>query len=198
HTLGAVLPDLASMARVRPDRERLPAAVRAGVRCHVVTDAAFHAHPAFRSGAAALRDELVGEGLAVGPARAVGHVGWELLLDGTLVGGPDDEALSAALGRAEVALDALDEPGRRRWRRLLAHRPLRLRYDDPWWIAERLVAILGDRPRLRVPPDRLPTVGRALERHAAAVAAAAAAVLADTSAAVRARPIGSPGRPSRG
>lgn len=149
--LGAVLPDLRGLHVA--DRT---GAVGEGIACHHRVDAAFHADAAFRAGSGALRRDLLDAGLATGPARAVGHAGWELLLDGTLVGSPADDGFRAALVHA-------GRPG--------PHG--RLRYDDPAWVAERLFALLDGRPRLRFARADLPTVAAVLGRHAPAVREAA-------------------------
>jgi hypothetical protein len=182
--LGAVLPDVASMVNVRVDRSRLGGRIGDGVRCHIEADAVFHDHSEFRTGSAALRRDLVEQGLDRGPARALGHAGWELLLDGTLVGSPAEAAYWRALDVGEQALDAIGEPGRRRWLGFLAYRRRRprLRYDDPPWVAERLHDLLARRPRLRFSREELPAVAEVLGAHAGPVAAVAPEVLATLSA----------------
>jgi hypothetical protein len=189
--LGAVLPDLATMARVRIDRASLPPAVADGVRCHVAADAAFHADRTFLAGVARLRTELSGAGLGRGPARAAGHVGWELLLDGTLVGSDVEAAFRRAVAAAceGVALDAVPHDGRGRWRTFLARwsaAPGRLRYDEPAWVADRVYSALADRPRLRMEAHDVPVLAAALDRRAADVVVAAPAVIAATTAAAAA------------
>ena len=87
--LGAVLPDLLPMAGIRLTRDDVPAAVAAGWRSHHHADAAFHESMAFREGVHALRTDLRTTALATGPRRAVAHVGWELLLDDTVMGDRD-------------------------------------------------------------------------------------------------------------
>jgi hypothetical protein len=179
YVLGAVLPDLASMARVRLDRSRLVGGVAEGVRCHLVADAAFHTVPEFVAGSGAIRGDLQALGFAAGPARAVGHVGWELLLDGTLLGSPARAAYAGALELGDRVGAALAEAHRPRWARLLAHRDRlpSLPYDDPRWVAERLVSILEPRPRLRVAVEQVPVVADHVER----IAASAPAVLSATA-----------------
>lgn len=186
YLLGAVLPDLASMARARIDRSRLPEPVARGVRCHVRSDAAFHVHPGFVQGAAAIRRDLAEGGVAAGPARAVGHVGWELLLDGRFVGSPVHGAHRRALEHGDQALAAVAEPDRPRWVGFLAQRDRAadLHYDEPQWVAERLLWILARRPRLGFPAEQLPIVSEVLERHAARVADVADDVLAATAQAM--------------
>lgn len=148
--LGSALPDLASMVGVRFDRTLLPTAVAEGVACHHAADEAFHAHPAFRSGSAALRADVRAIGLGTGPARAIGHAGWELLLDGTLLGGPVEAAYRCAFDVAEEVLPALAPAHRQRWEQLVVagRPPPPLRYDEPEWVAGRLWAMLSGRPRL--------------------------------------------------
>jgi hypothetical protein len=177
--LGAVLPDLASMVHVRIDRSLLGERVGDGMRCHIDADATFHDHPDFRAGSAALRRDLAGHGLDRGPVRAIGHAGWELLLDGTLVGSPAEAAYWRALDVGGLALGAVAEPDRGRWLGLLSDRRRRppLRYDDPRWVAERLHDLLARRPRLRFAREELPTVANVLGAHAAEVAAVGPRVL---------------------
>ncbi|HKX70170.1 MAG TPA: hypothetical protein VJM75_03030 [Acidimicrobiales bacterium] len=186
YVLGAVLPDIASMAGVRVDRSRLTGPLAAGVRLHLEADAVFHAHPEFLRGAAALRGDLAQRGVQRGPARAVGHAGWELLLDGTLLGSPAESGYWRALAVGEEALDGMSESDHPRWIRFLEHRDRRpaLRYDDPSWVAERLYSMLARRPRLRLPSEQVPAVAEVLERHVHRVAAVAADVLAGTAAGV--------------
>jgi hypothetical protein len=186
--LGAVLPDLASMVNVRIDRSRLGRRTADGVRCHVEADEAFHGHPDFRAGTAALRRDLVDHGLDRGPARAIGHAGWELLLDGTLVGSRAETAYWRALDRGRAVLDAIAEPDCGRWLGFLSHgdrgrRPA-LRYDDPGWVAERLHSLLARRPRLRFSRDAVPAVAEVLGAHAGPVSTVAPGLLAT----LRARP----------
>jgi hypothetical protein len=182
--LGAVLPDLASMVGVRVDRSRLGGPVGDGLRCHIDADATFHDHPEFRAGSAALRRDLAERGLDRGPVRAIGHAGWELLLDGTLVGSSAEAAYWRALDVGELALDAIPEPSHGRWLRFLSYRRRlgTLRYDDPPWVAERLHDLLARRPRLRFSREELPAVAQVLGAHAGAVAAVAPGVLSTITA----------------
>jgi hypothetical protein len=186
YVMGALLPDLASMAGVRFDRAALPAVVDEGVGCHLRTDAVFHVLPPFMAGSAAIRRDVREAGLSAGAARAVGHVGWELLLDGTLIGSSTHALYREALDRADGASAGISDPDRWAW--LLAHRDQLgwPRYDDPAWIAARLHRILDGRRLLRFDATHVPAVARVLEDHAAAVAAAAGEVLVATTDAVRA------------
>jgi hypothetical protein len=177
--LGAVLPDLASMVHVRIDRSLVGGPVGAGMRCHFDADAIFHDHPEFRAGSAALRRDLASHGIDRGPVRAIGHAGWELLLDGTLVGLPAEAAYWRALDVGELALDALAEADHSHWLGFLGYRRRRpqLRYDDPPWVAERLYDLLARRPRLRFSREEVPAVAKVLAAHAGEVAAVGPGVL---------------------
>ena len=180
---GAALPDLVSMAGVRLDRGGLDGRLSEGVRCHIEVDAAFHAHPEFRTGMAAIRSGLAGHDLGRGPARAIGHIGWELLLDGTLLGSATETAFWRALDVAPQHADVVVPGDRERWDRFLDRlsvtpRP-ELRYDDPEWVAERLYLMLSGRPHLSFPLASVPAVTWVLEDQLPAVVAVADTVLAD-------------------
>jgi hypothetical protein len=180
--LGVALPDLASMARVGLDRSELDGLLAKGVRCHITTDAVFHSDPAFRRGATAIRTELADRGLSRGAARAAGHVGWELLLDGTLVGSSTERTFWDAMGAGDAAVPAIAPPHRERWLRFLARWHVRptptLRYDEPDWVAERIHQMLAIRPRLRFPAGQRALVAQTLRHHAPMVTEVAEEVLA--------------------
>ena len=183
--LGTALPDLASMVGVRIARERLGGALGEGVDCHLAADRAFHDHPAFRDGSAALRRDLAAAGFPTGPRRAVGHAGWELLLDGTLVGTEVEAAYRRGLAEGASVTGAVAAADVGRWDRLLGQGPPpALRYDDPGWVADRLVAMLGRRPRLAIADGRRPVLVELLAAHVDRVRDVAPAVLGDVAAAV--------------
>lgn len=188
YLLGAVLPDLASMAGIRVTRAAFGGALATGIRSHHRADAAFHAHPDFLAGSGALRRALVERDVALGPARAVGHAGWELMLDGTLVGTEVEAALGRAIAVGERAAPGLAPAARERWAAFLhrARGAAGPRYDDPAWVADRLHAMLDRRPRLRLPARQVATVAGVLAAHAGEVAACASRVLDDTARAVSA------------
>lgn len=181
--LGAVLPDLASMAGVRLDDRARRGTLGEGIRCHYAVDRAFHAAEAFRLGVAALRADLLAAGLATGPARAVAHAGWELLLDGTLVGTATEETYRAALVHGPEAGAAVRPDHRERWLTVTRQwgAPPPLRYDDAGWVAERLHGMLERRPRLRFAATEVGSVAAVLDRHADRVRSAAPGVLAVSS-----------------
>jgi hypothetical protein len=176
------------MVGVRVDRSQLEGRLDDGVRCHVMADSFFHGHPAFRAGAAALRRDLTGRGLERGPSRAVAHAGWELLLDGTLLGSDAEAAYWRSLEHTEGALHAVRPGDRDRWLALVKSRTGRprpaLRYDDPAWVAERLHALLAHRPRLGFPRDQIGAVSDVLGEHRQRVAGVGPEVLATTAGSV--------------
>lgn len=187
--LGAVLPDMVTMAGIRLDRGALVGEVAAGVACHHLTDAAFHREPGFVAGSKAITRDLLAMGVPRGASRAVGHVGWELLLDGALLRTPTEGAFHEAMALAEEATGAVRPEDRARWRQFLTYRtrPPSLHYDDPVWVADRLVGILAGSPRLRLPQQDAPHVAAVLAIHLETVAEAGPDVLSSTAAAVRAR-----------
>jgi hypothetical protein len=163
---GAALPDLASMMSLRIDRLALPAPVGEGVALHHRMDSGFHALPEFTSGSRHLRESLRARGLAIGPSRAIGHAGWELLLDGSLL---DRDGVEESFDRVlELAPDvalAVSPGDPDRWRGLvLEMRSGRwwLGYRDPELVAHRLQRRLQSRRLLSFAPDQIPFVADAL------------------------------------
>ncbi|HEY1533286.1 MAG TPA: hypothetical protein VGF76_04695 [Polyangiaceae bacterium] len=153
--LGSMLPDFASMLRVRPPQATL-AAVQAGLHFHHLTDDAFHGSHSFLEFSGQASSFLRSHGLARGSARAVAHVGVELLLDAALV---TDRANEAYLSAIECALTARvanhiawqAPDGSARFAHLCHNLASRggVRGDpSPELIAERLRNILASRPRL--------------------------------------------------
>jgi hypothetical protein len=187
--LGAVLPDLVTMAGIHLDRRALVGEVADGVACHHLTDAAFHRDPGFVAGSKAITRDLLAMGVPRGASRAVGHVGWELLLDGGLLGTPTEAAFHEAMGLADDAAGAVRPEDRARWHRFLTYRsrPPALRYDDPAWVADRLVGILAGSPRLRLPQQDAPHVAAVLAIHLETVIDVGPEILAATADAVRSR-----------
>src|SRR5262245_17438640 len=89
YLVGAMLPDLAAMTRVRlgPPVPPFPAStdLSAGIALHHLSDAAFHGSRWFNEHNRALRDALLDAGVDPGAARASAHAGLEMLLDGELM-----------------------------------------------------------------------------------------------------------------
>jgi acyl carrier protein phosphodiesterase len=185
--LGTMLPDLASMASLRLGGLRDPE-LAAGVALHHHTDRLFHGAEAFRGLCESALRDLEGAGVARGAARAVGHVGSELLLDGVL---SVDEHARATYARAlelalrdrveqEVGFEGDTSPVRlRRLLERLSEGPLPEGYRDVDFVYARLEGLLATRPRLALCPGdavpvrswlkkaarRLESDGAALLRH---------------------------------
>jgi hypothetical protein len=164
--LGAALPDLAPMARLRFDWEHVPAPVAEGVKCHFLTDRSFHSTAVFLRGVEWIRDELTSRGLGRGASRAVGHAGWELLLDGCLVRRTNvgDDFL-AALDQADSAASALPAGHRPQWSDFVAAMSTDhwwLGYDDPLFVARRLYGRLQRSTRLAFDPREIDVVAAVL------------------------------------
>jgi len=161
--LGAMLPDLASMAGTRLIAQDEPT-IAAGVRDHHAVDDVFHAAPTFVSLQTWAIEELSGRGMAWGASRAVAHVAPELFLDGLLL---EDEA------NVEPYVEAVREAGRAETlrsmrfqsdgaegfaavhRRLASYGPPH-GYRDPVFVGDILVRILSGRARLAIRPEEIP------------------------------------------
>ena len=183
--LGAMLPDFASMCGMRLDAaEGEP--IAAGVEYHHATDRAFHRLEAFARAVADIAEQLIARGVPRGPARGAAHVGFELCLDGALLGeagaaGAYQGALAAgALPGVERALSWSAPDGPARWRvlcaRLVAHGPP-FEYRDPVRVAERVERVLARRRLLALSPAAAAIVAREMPAIAARVDGAAPIVL---------------------
>jgi hypothetical protein len=154
--LGAMLPDLASMIGVRV-QHAADADLARGIELHHATDSAFHAAPAFTELCSESISGLSAQGLGRGTARAVAHVGVELLLDGALSGDGHARVLygaalaSAADGGLNERLTLApphDLPRLSAGLARLLSSQLPEAYGDPAFVADRLRVILRHRPRL--------------------------------------------------
>jgi acyl carrier protein phosphodiesterase len=154
--LGAMLPDLVSMIGVRIAHTG-DAELARGIELHHATDSVFHAAPAFTALCSDSISRLCERGVGRGTARAVAHVGIELLLDGALsADAPERDSYAAALAAAAdgglsqlITLappHALPTLGAGLAR--LASSQLPEAYGDPAFVADRLRVILARRPRL--------------------------------------------------
>ena len=153
--LGAMLPDLLSMLGMRLSQVA-DDQVAAGIAYHHATDNAFHHAPVFVE----LCDEGIGwlseSGVARGTARAIAHVGTELLLDGTLshdlrARTAYTRALTHAIESTLLADLCLERSAAERLRlgvRRLVQAPIPEGYRDVAFVVARLRAILARRPRL--------------------------------------------------
>ena len=156
--VGAALPDVAAMGRFRLFHPAEDPTVRSGIALHHRTDDAFHGHQWFRNHSHAVTAGLAALGLPRGAARACGHVGVELLLDGFLLDSSSElvSTTDRAMGsvtRPELGIGDMVEADRRAdWQhhlRRTAGWPVPTDYRDPTAVAERLRRILDRRPRLR-------------------------------------------------
>ncbi len=155
---GAMLPDFASMGRVRLG---IPAdaTVRAGVAFHHRTDEAFHHQADF---VALMQETLVAlseHGVARGPARAVGHIGVEMLIDGELVHAQGNgDAYVQALQHSGAVDDDPSVDSETRAGLSSVHRRLRAHgvpydYRNTEAVVSRLSRALSGRPRLAISPE---------------------------------------------
>lgn len=160
--LGSMLPDFASMAATRI-KEVAHAELARGVSMHHRTDDVFHAAPVFSALVQETIATLTGRGVERGPARAVGHIAVEMLIDGELVRKSEvgDAYLSALAAFAGVA-DALAEPSRAPLSALVT-RLLRYGipydYEHPEAVTTRVSSVLARRPRLALDAPAQAVVG---------------------------------------
>ena len=158
--LGAMLPDFATMIRARipgTQHERL----LAGIRFHHQTDDVFHDTSTFRALTRWALSDLLERGMRRGSARAVAHVGVEILLDKSLA--HDDGARRAyrqaleksaphALGSELDWQPAEAEARFERLRTTLESRGVAADDASPELLAFRLERALAGRPRLALDP----------------------------------------------
>jgi len=153
--LGAMLPDFASMARVRLAAPR-HAGLQAGLELHHRTDSVFHRLPGFLRLNRWAVAELRARGLSRGMARGSAHVAIELLLDGTLVLDPGaarayGHALEAAFDPAVDGAIGWPADARPRWQTIrtrLRRSGAPLAYRDPAQVSARVAHALRERPAL--------------------------------------------------
>lgn len=169
---GSALPDLASIGRFTLARRPADRWLALGVEAHHRTDDAFHHHPWFTDNSGELRAAV--ETLGRGPARAIGHVGIELLLDGELIEQQPAlrETTDGVLSLADNPLLMMDEvvapEHRASWNHHLgriAAWSLTPDHHQPSNVAERLYRVLSRRPRLAFGSQHLPDVTEALIRQ---------------------------------
>jgi hypothetical protein len=163
--LGAMLPDFAAMIRARPPVVREPLLQR-GVALHHATDHAFHETSVFRELTAWAHADLAERGLARGPARAVAHVGVEILIDGVLA--HDDAARRSYL--AALTLGRTLDAASVSWRdgasslafaelvAALCARGISRSHHTPEVLALRVARALAPRPRLALGANDEPRV----------------------------------------
>ncbi|HEY6879399.1 MAG TPA: hypothetical protein VI299_15335 [Polyangiales bacterium] len=186
--LGSMLPDFAGMAGVRMGAgPRGEPELAAGVALHHRTDEVFHAAPAFVALQQRTLDALTPLGVPRGCARAVGHIGVEMLIDGELLcDGGLAEAYVRAL-QAEVALDGVfpERESQERYHQLrarLVQHGVPYDYGDPDAVLRRLQYVLSRRPRLAIAESFAPHVRALLPRLQHEVREALPALLASVRA----------------
>ena len=180
--LGAMLPDFATMCGGKiAGVDNQPMAD--GLDWHHVCDAAFHRMPMFRDRVMAASGRMQSRSIRRGPARGAAHVGFELFLDGCLLGNePAVDAYRAALDRADPG----DLGERIRWRdgraadrfEILRRRLIRVGsptgYADKDVVIGRVIQVLSRRPRLAPDDSELEALAhelRILGREVDALAA---------------------------
>lgn len=150
---GAMLPDFASMLGLKRPRV-MEAGVQRGVDFHHATDHAFHDLPSFHALSHDAFDWLSARALPRGPARAVAHIGIEMLLDEAIA--EDDFARRSYRAALDVPLPELlvftaeDDAARLAslLRALAARAPESAVPPSPELLAERIRRTLARRPRL--------------------------------------------------
>ena len=168
---GSMVPDFALMARSKLAKPATTdAAVADGIALHHRTDAAFHGLPVVLGLMRELGERLAAYGCARGPARATGHIGIELLLDGELASDTSNaQAYISALTTQSSVLrwDADDDVDgaaamAQLHQRLIAFGvPYDLARTDS--IVHRLQRMLHDRPRLAPSAQDLLAMQRAID-----------------------------------
>ena len=150
---GAMLPDFVGMLRLSRPAVLDPSLAR-GVSFHHLTDHAFHELTAFHQLSRHAFAWLSANGVARGPARAVAHIGVEILLDEVLAG--DAFARECYLAALATPLGGvLEFPVPNDGARLAAlHATLLERSSSetppPELVAQRIRRTLSGRPRLAV------------------------------------------------
>ena len=183
---GAMLPDFVSMLRLgRP--VVLDEHVARGVSFHHRTDHVFHELESFQR---LSRDALVwlsADRLPKGPARAVAHIGVEILLDEVL--SQELEAREAYRAALRTPLEdglsfvtSSDPPRLAALRALLLERAATQLHPSPELVAERIRRTLAGRPRLATDPSTEPHLASWVELTRPLVASAAPELLANLRA----------------
>jgi len=155
-----MLPDFEAMVRV-PLIEVRDADIQRGIDLHHRTDQAFHRTPMFLAFCAHALDKLAAAGVRRGTARAVGHVGSEMFLDGWLA--HNQAHIDDYLAALEVEVDGLLEwkDGGGAFAKL--HTRLTLwgaprDYAEPSFVSARVADALRGRPTLEVLDEHAPLI----------------------------------------
>jgi acyl carrier protein phosphodiesterase len=187
-SLGAMLPDFATMSGARLAPDQPDAVIAEGVALHHRTDAVFHQAAPVLALMRELDARLDKLGCRRGPRRAVAHIGTELLLDATLL---------TDLAYRDSFLSAFTlEPGLVAWREpedpsrfaVLVARMRTYGVPDDLTkiesITHRLQRMLAHRPLLAADASDLRAIATALADHRPRVEVAAPTVLRAVRAAL--------------
>lgn len=165
--LGAALPDIGAMGRFNLLGDKPDGEIAEGIALHHATDDLFHGHEWFKAHQANLFEALSKAGVRRGAAKAVAHVGPELLLDGELLAHPVmNSQISAGMERLIPNVDRVELlvqlEKRASWRGHLervASRGAPTFYGDPHQVAVSLQRILSSRPRLALDRSQVNLIG---------------------------------------
>jgi acyl carrier protein phosphodiesterase len=166
---GSMWPDFSGILSIKA--ESSSPSVQSGILFHHQVDAVFHQGAHFVSLQRSAFESLQRRGVPRGPARAVAHIGVELLLDAELAGDTaETQHYRAVLGRAETAarewfpsLNEVETTRLLQWCQRLGERAERIAPRTSEQLAERLAGILEARPRLALPSANLRAVSEWVE-----------------------------------
>lgn len=165
--LGSMLPDLVNMVGVRMPQLDEPE-LRAGVAHHELVDRLFHPLPRTVRLMDALAARLRARGVSGGAPDAVGHVGFELLLDGYLWSeGFPLEAYQQAFAEVDMLGNCVpQELGSKlqQLRQRVMQVPLPAAYGRPSFVTEVLQRILQGYPSLALSAAMVPHVTAELQQ----------------------------------
>ena len=195
--LGAMLPDFASMLRTRPPSATLDA-LTAGLSFHHQTDDAFHGSQSFLEFSRLASSFLSDRGVPRGTARAVAHVGVELLLDAAFA--RENAANEAYLSAVACALTERvrsyihwqRNDASERFQHLCHSLRHRGRYQEnpaSELVAERLRNILADRPRLAMDERGLSVVREWVDSARSQITSGAPQLLREVELRLPPRPV---------
>jgi acyl carrier protein phosphodiesterase len=189
-SLGAMLPDFASMCGARLAADQPDPDIAIGVALHHRTDSVFHQAAPVLGLMRELDDRLLALDCARGPRRATAHIGTELLLDATLLADEPYRASFLSGFTVDPTLVAWREPdGPARFAMLLARMRSHGVPDDLREISSityRLQRMLSNRPLLAPNDADLRAIATALAAHRPRVEVAADTVLRAVRAGVTA------------
>ncbi|MEO8553167.1 MAG: hypothetical protein ABI678_24510 [Kofleriaceae bacterium] len=187
-SLGAMLPDFATMSGARLAADQPDAVIAEGIALHHRTDSVFHQAAPVLALMRELDARLDKLGCRRGPRRAVAHIGTELLLDATLLATPEYRDSFLAAFTLEPSLVAWREPGDPSRFAILVERMRAHGVPDDLTriesITHRLQRMMSGRPLLQADASDLRAIATALADHRPRVEVAAATVLRAVRAAL--------------